>query len=359
MNNSKNKVAIISSSLGIGGAQRFASTLSFILYDLGFEVHSIIINDAVEYDYKGELLNLGIQNKKGLPNKLRKAILINQYLKNHNINIIIDNRTRLQFVRDLIYKMIYGNRRCYYMVHSSKLEMYLPKNTFLVKILYRKSDSLICVSNEIEELIRNKINVTNTKTIYNGIKINDLNFERPTNLPEKYFLYFGRFDEKVKNLSLMIESFVYSEVYKNGYQLLLMGNGADQQLIETIIQDYKSDEFIKILPFTSNPLPYVQHARSTVLTSRFEGFPMSLIETLSVGIPVISVDCPTGPTEIVVDKFNGLLVKNNDKIALSEAFATFAYDNELYQFCKSNSKRSIAHLSVENISKQWEALLKN
>ena len=83
MNNNKNKVAIISSSLGIGGAERFASTLSFILHDLGYEVHSIIINKKVDYDYKGELLNLGSECKNAFTKKIGKAFLVKQYLDKH------------------------------------------------------------------------------------------------------------------------------------------------------------------------------------------------------------------------------------------------------------------------------------
>ncbi len=359
MNNNKNKVAIISSSLGIGGAERFASSLSFILYDLGYEVHSIIINNKVDYEYKGTLLNLGKEIQNDWKKKFKKAFLVKQYLDKHNINIIIDNRTRLQFVRDLVFKLIYGNRKCYNMIHSSKLEMYLPQSVFLAKILYTNKDFLIYVSNDIEKTCKKKYNFKNTVTINNSIEIANVKYQKPFNLPDKYFLFFGRFDEKVKNLTLMMDSFLESKIYENGYQLILMGDGEDKEYIKELIKELNSEEFIKIIPFNNNPLPYLQYARSTVLSSRFEGFPMSLLESLASGIPVIAVDCPTGPREIVIDKFNGLLIENNNKFLLSEAFKKFAFDDELHQFCKSNSKKSIEHLSVLEISKQWKNVLKN
>ncbi len=358
MNNNK-KIAIISSSLGIGGAQRFASNLSFIIEDLGYEVHNIIINDSVEYDYKGKLLNLGLLCKNNLIKKIKKAVLICQYLKNQDIDIVIDNRTRLHFLRDLVYKLVYGNRKCLYVVHSSKLLMYLPNSVFLAKILYSKNDKVICVSKEIEEKINFKYNFKNIVTIYNSIEINNLKLEKPLNLPEKFFLFFGRFDEKVKNLTLMIESFIKSKIYKNDYKLILMGDGIDKDFIKEKIKQLKCEDFIKVLPFEKNPIPFIQHSRATVLTSKFEGFPMSLLESLASGIPVIAVDCPTGPKEIVIDKFNGLLIENNNKFLLSEAFKKFTFDDELHQFCKSNSKKSIEHLSVAAISKEWKNVLKN
>ena len=60
------KIAIVSSSLSVGGAERFASTLSFILDDLGYEVHHLIILEGVAYEYKGNLIEpLGEIGKEG------------------------------------------------------------------------------------------------------------------------------------------------------------------------------------------------------------------------------------------------------------------------------------------------------
>jgi glycosyltransferase involved in cell wall biosynthesis len=70
------------------------------------------------------------------------------------------------------------------------------------------------------------------------------------------------------------------------------------------------------LPFNSNPFDIVQNARFTVLTSHYEGFPMSMVESLALGTPVVAVDCNSGPREIVIDEYNGLLVENyNVKIS--------------------------------------------
>src|SRR4051812_48853622 len=109
MNN--NKIAIVSASLGIGGAERFAGLLSFMLHDLGYEVHHIVILDHVDYDFKGKLVNLGklFANEKGIFRAIKKGRYIARYLSDHNIETIIDNRSRPMLLREIFTKWIYAN----------------------------------------------------------------------------------------------------------------------------------------------------------------------------------------------------------------------------------------------------------
>ena len=93
--------------------------------------------------------------------------------------------------------------------------------------------------------------------------------------------------------------------------------------------------------------------------SRYEGFPRVLIESLSTGTPVISVNCESGPNEIVNHENNGLLVENFNIQNLSEAYNRFILEEDLYLHCKQNAEKSIEHLKIENIAAQWTNYLKN
>jgi glycosyltransferase involved in cell wall biosynthesis len=354
-----NKIAIVSASLGLGGAERFASLLGIMLSNLGYEVHHIIILDTVDYDYKGKLVNLGklFNNENFLFRSIKKGNYIAHYLKENTIETIIDVRSRPLVLREIFTKCIYGNRNCYFMVHSSNLEMYLPKSVFWAKYLYGKATKLVFVSKEIEEKVKSNYGFTNTKTIYNPVIFPESQFEMPIGIPENYFLFFGRIEDKIKNLSLLIEAFELSKVQENNVHLLIVGDGSDKEMILNTIKSKKLNDFIHLLPFQKNILGYIQYAKSTVLTSHFEGFPMSLLESLVAGTPVISVDCETGPREIIQNNFNGLLVENHNSKALAEAMLLMIIDENLYQTCENNSKKSVEHLSLENIAQQWNQLL--
>lgn len=355
----KNKVAIISTSLGSGGAERFASLLSFMLEKLNVEVHNIIINDVVDYEYGGKLMNLGIGASGSFSffKKIKKGFLLNNYLKENEINLIIDSRPRNNLTREIITKWIYGARRKWFVVHSFKIDNYFPKPVFLSKFLYQKADKIICVSHAIEEVLKQKFDLKNTVTILNPYDFSKIEIEKEAPVLEQYIMYFGRFDEKVKNFSLMLEAFHLSKIYLQGYKLLLMGEGPDLGIIQENIKRLQLEDFVRIYPFNKNPFQYVQQAKFTILTSRHEGFPLSIVESLALGTPVISVDCDSGPNELIKDGFNGLLVENNNPRVLASAMKQLVDDTNLYDFCKKNAAKSVEHLSLETISKQWESIL--
>ena len=359
MTENKNKVAIISTSLGSGGAERFASLLSFMLEKLNIEVHSIIINDVIDYEYGGKLLNLEIECSGSFSffKKIKKGLLLNSYLKENEINFIIDNRPRNNLTREIITNLIYGNRRKWFVVHSFNTDTYFSKPDFLSKFLYQKADKVICVSQGIEEIVKQKFDLKNTVTIHNPYDFSKIQIEKEVSVLEQYIMYFGRFDEKAKNFSLMLEAFHLSEIYLHGYKLLLMGEGPDLEIIQKNIKRLQLEEFVIIYPFNRNPFQFVQQAKFTILTSRYEGFPLSIVESLAIGTPVISVDCDSGPRELIKDGFNGLLVGNNNPNLLATAMKQLVEDDNLYDFCKKNAAKSVEHLSLERISRQWESIL--
>ena len=357
--NTNNKIAIVSTSLGIGGAERFAGLLSYVLDDLGYEVHHIIILDKTDYKYKGKLSNLGkmFKGKSVFVRGIKKGRYIAEYLKQNDIQTIIDNRSRPMLLREIFTKRIYGTRKIYYMIHSAKLEMYLPKSISWAKYLYIKAAKLVCVSKGIQQKVIDKYHFTNTTTLYNPVYFPEKTLNKPSDVPEKYILYFGRLDEAVKNFTLLLNAFALSEVYKTGTHLVIAGNGPDKKIIINKIKELQLQEFVTVIRFQIEITPYIQHAHCTILTSRFEGFPMSITESLAAGTPVISVDCETGPGEIIQDRHNGLLVDNHNEDKLATAIKSMVHDKVLYETCKNNAMKSVEHLSLANLAKQWQQLL--
>jgi len=86
---------------------------------------------------------------------------------------------------------------------------------------------------------------------------------------------------------------------------------------------------------------------------------MVLAESLSLGTPVVSLDVISGPSEIIIDQQNGLLIGKREVSLFSEGIVAMFEDLELYNRCKNNAKTSVAEFSKEKISEKWNKLLQD
>jgi len=93
------------------------------------------------------------------------------------------------------------------------------------------------------------------------------------------------------------------------------------------------------------------------LSSRFEGFPLVLIEAMSKGMAVVAFDCPTGPADVIDDHRNGLLVPPKDVDAYAAALREMMDDEELRRRCGEAAVESAKAYEMERIGPSWDALL--
>lgn len=353
------KICIVTTSLGRGGAERSSSLLSIILNNLGYEVHIVSVLKDVNYEYAGTLLNLGLLKEQNdtIIGRFNRFLVFKKYLKKEKFDFIIDNRVRAFVITEyLISRFLYRNFKTIYVTRNRKLDLYFTKSKYFAKKIFKNKNIYVGVSKEITEAIKELFHYKNLITIYNPVDITEFNLlaEKPIDFKEKYILYYGRLDNKQKNLLLLIESYLISKLPSNKVKLLILGEGEDYQMLK----NRAKSKSIVFKSYIENPFPYVKNAIFTCLSSNYEGFPRTVIESLSLGIPVVSVDC-TGATEIVKNKHNGLIVSKNNPEEFAEAMNKLIFDKELYNICIQNSKESIKHLSMESIAKQWDNLIKN
>jgi glycosyltransferase involved in cell wall biosynthesis len=138
-----------------------------------------------------------------------------------------------------------------------------------------------------------------------------------------------------------------------------MGEGKDENKLKTLVEELALTEHIEFLPFAANPFPYISQAHMVALTSKWEGFPMVLVESLSLGIPVVSLDINSGPSEIINHRKNGLLVTEREFPAFAGALRELFENQSLYETCKENAQASVSQFSKEVIAAAWTKLLKN
>jgi glycosyltransferase involved in cell wall biosynthesis len=168
----------------------------------------------------------------------------------------------------------------------------------------------------------------------------------------KRFLAVGRFSHKHKGFDLLIQAFNIFDKNNKDWYLDIVGEGPEGELYKELIKEYKLEERITIHPFTNNVQSFYSNAQVYVLSSRWEGFGLVLVEAMAHGLPVVSSDLPTS-IEIMGDF--GLYFKNGDIEDLAQRLEDATHiDWE----AKSKEVLEIAkRFDIENIISQWKKLI--
>lgn len=343
-------------SLSGGGAERCAASLSNFFVNQGFEVHHVVFAGSIDYEYSGELLHLETLKdaKNSLLSRFKRFLALKKYFKKQQFDIIIDFRTKEFYLQEfIIHHFIYKN--FIQTIHSNRLETYIPKNKFLAQLLYKNASKLVSVAAEIKHNIVNNYPFKNVIQRYNPIDfvtIEKLKLE-PITLDFNYIIGVGSMKDDVKQFDHLIESYTKSNLPKQNIKLVLLGEGKWKAKWQELAKSLNQNENIIFLGNVFNPFAFYSKALVTVMTSKYEGFPMVLLESLACQTPVISYDLHAGPKEIILQNENGILVENQNKIKMTKALNEMISNKELYVHCKQNAKSSVEKFSLENIGNQW------
>lgn len=154
-----------------------------------------------------------------------------------------------------------------------------------------------------------------------------------------------------KGFDLLIEAF--KRIDNKGYHLWIVGSGDEKEVLEHQIQALSLQTNVTLLGEQENPFNLLAQADFYVMSSRLEGWPLVLMEAMSVGLPVISFDCPNGPDEIIENNKSGILVSCGDVAALSEKMDLLAKNSALRDSLGWGALSRIEDFDVKKVAKQW------
>ena len=100
-------------------------------------------------------------------------------------------------------------------------------------------------------------------------------------------------------------------------KLVIIGEGEERQNLETKVMELGIQDDVDLPGFVENPYAYMAGATLFVLSSIYEGLPTVLIEAMALGLPIVSTDCPSGPSEILENGKYGTLVPIGDKTTMA------------------------------------------
>ena len=375
-------VCLVAISLGTGGAQRVVAAHSQMFTALGYRVTLAILRDPIDYVYSGELLHLGGRNPvQNVQNKVDSKLnnvppratqswqrlwRLYRYIKVNRPDVVVDHRSRTSVLKEWVYrKLIYGTTRVIYVCHSAHAPIYLTDNPHRFGSITAKHSQHVGVSRYITQDLMPKYGLKHRNYIPNFVSADWLaqadqsyaQTKTESQITAPYLLWFGRLDESVKDVRLLLEAFAHSAAKKQGYKLIILGSGPDALALQNRAKDLRVESSVEFLSFDPNPQGLIQGARCVCLTSHYEGFPMALLEALSLGTPVISLDILSGPDELIHDGVNGLLVRERNSRIFGKAIDTLCLDESFYIGIKSKTKSSVAGYSADKVSQQWKELI--
>ena len=178
---------------------------------------------------------------------------------------------------------------------------------------------------------------------------------RAAALDSKRILSVGRLDGQ-KRFDLLIEAFALVAPEIPGWGLRIRGQGPDETALKRLAKERALDDRVEILPPTGDMASEYATASLYAMSSRFEGFPMVLLEAMAAGLPCVSVDCPNGPREIISDGIDGL-VTPQDAVALAGAIKHLALDAGMRKGMGAKARENIGRYSIGRIADLWTDLI--
>lgn len=239
--------------------------------------------------------------------------------------------------------------------------------SFLLSLLYRRTQRYIAVSEAIRSDMNRSFGIPGDKmvTIYNGVDLDLLARLAAEPAPEGSLrlsasagctiVTSGRLT-KQKGHALLLQAF--SRVRREApCRLVILGEGELRGELEQLAAQLGIAGEVLFAGWQQNPFRLLAGADLFVLCSEYEGFPNALLEAMALGLPVISTDCPTGPSELLDAGRYGLLVPTADADALAGAMLSLVRDHSLRRSYAQLSRERAACFSLQRMVTSYQALL--
>ena len=303
----------------------------------GVEKNLVILINFLSNKYKNiKLISFDEFYKKKISKKIvfksftKKPIKVNKYFKYFIClflllkEIILNDAIVLSFQANIYCLLICKIFNKKIIVRSNTSPSGWTNNIFKKSIysyFIKKSDQLIVNSYSFKREMKKNFNV-NSVTIYNPLNIKEIKENAKEKIYKNIYkkkhiniINVGRLTDQKDQLTLLKAIKIIPKNIK--INLLIIGYGRNKNNLIFFIKKNKMSNKVNLINELNNPYKFISKFDLFILTSKYEGLPNVLLESLVLKTPIISTDCPTGPKEILKNNKFGTLFNVGDHITLS------------------------------------------
>lgn len=375
------KVLVLHGHLSMGGEERVLLNVLKNLVELNYDVDLLITwnhkeNNLFENEIPKKVNYEFLFNNYDGKSKIIKEIYrlwakltylkkVEKIIKEKKYDIVIDYSSNLLKYNNLdikvpVFAWIHFSLTFGEKLSADKIEKY--------KKQYKKYDKILAICDtmrdefvEILGMEKNKVEL-----VYNPIDLEAIRKKAETiykkyenYLKQDYFLQVSRLTEQ-KQPEHLVD--IYYKLKQQGIKekLYFIGNGEKIELIKQKIREYNLENDVVLLGQIENPYPFFKNAKLFVHTAKYEGLPTVLLESLTLGTPVVAYDCPTGPKDILGQNSEyGKLIPLNDKDTFVEKVYELINKNEKYENYRKLSLVRANDFSMESNKAKLKELIEN
>lgn len=356
------KILFVSGNLCDGGAQRVIAVVASKLAERGHDVHLLLYSrNEKEYPLSSKVnvkvLGSTFQEYSKI-SAFKRIILVRKYLK------------------ELKPQVAVGFLEGGYGLFVSSLGMRFPKiasarikpdvilkakgiRGTIDRIWFKHADAVVLQNEEQNKQVPNNL-WRNCIVIPNPVSQEALESSAVIQEKVKRIVMVGRLAEQ-KNYPMIISCMKLIHDSHPEITLDIFGKGKQEQYLNSLINEYGLTDTVNLCGWTQDAIKEYQKSDIYVLSSNYEGMPNALMEAMAVGIPCISTNCETGPSELIENGVNGILVPAQDEKAMYQGLSSLI---QLSQDERKKmglaAKRFIGSQFNENrVAEQWERLFES
>jgi len=356
----------------IGGGENVAQTVLEMMKDsMGIEPVLVVSDAPTNFRPPFPMENFRMNTYDLIPLKRNTVLKVAQKMvpysfkvkkcvKEYNPDVIISIDPYLA----VTFRLVGIRKPIVLWLHNSIEQQFHKRGLWpFVKVAFEVCDAIIVLNEGMKQEIRQLFPSALPKTVVIRNPVDVSWVEGVYNPSSMRFTFVGRIYNKQKRLDRLVKAFHLFKSDHEGWELVLIGDGPDRVMVDALIKEYGLEQSVRVAGWQKNPWMYLSTiggARALVLSSDFEGSPLTIVEAMMNGLPVVSLDCPVGPSEIIKEGENGFLVPfgvSEEETVKNLARALSEMADNVSSWKPTAIEASVEEFRPSRLKVEWEKFL--